>query len=229
MAKQKRVTRKQLLKEPDEFITTTGRIIGWGRRYTRQMAYGAGAFLLFLVVIAGYRYFSNSAENKAFLLLDQAVGNYEDKKAGTNALAAYEGTREDFEYIIRKYDNTQGGKLAAVVFAGISYDADDVERAIQLYETALTRFGNDPTYQNFLWSGLGYAYEKKQDVPMAISYFEKIAAGEDPAVKDVALFNMGRLYHKLGESAKSMQAYERLTTEHTDSIYYQLAMEKVAG
>ena len=229
MAKQKRVTRKQLLKEPDEFITTTGRIIGWARQYTRQAAYAAGAFFLFLVVIAGYRYFSNSAENKAFLLLDQAVGNYEDTKSGMNALAAYESAREDFEYIIRKYDNTEGGKLATVVFAGISYDADDVERAIQLYETALTYFRSDSTYQNFLWSGLGYAYEKNQDVRMAISCFEKIAGGEDPVVKDVALFNMGRLYHKLGDTAKSNQAYERLATEYTDSIYYQLAMEKVAG
>jgi len=229
MAKQKRVTRKQLLKEPDEFITTTGRIIGWARQYTRQAAYAAGAFFLFFVVIAGYRYFSNSAENKAFLLLDQAVGNYEDTKSGMDALAAYESAREDFEYIIRKYDNTEGGKLATVVFAGISYDADDVERAIQLYEAALTYFRSDSTYQNFLWSGLGYAYEKKQDVRMAVSCFEKIAGGEDPVVKDIALFNMGRLYHKLGETAKSNQAYERLATEYTDSIYYQLAMEKVAG
>jgi len=229
MAKQKRVTRKQLLKEPDEFITTTGKIIRWGRQYTRQVAYAAGALLLFLVVITGYRYFSNSAENRAFSMLDQAVSNYEGKKTDMDVLTAYEGVKEDFEYIIRKYDNTEGGKLATVVFARISYDASNVDRAIQLYEAALAYFENDPTYQNFLWSGLGYAYEKKQDVRMAISCFEKIAGGEDPVVKDVALFNMGRLYHDLGDTAKSMQAYERLTTEHTDSIYYQLAMEKVAG
>ena len=229
MAKQKRVTRKQLLKEPDEFITTTGRIIRWGRQYTRQVAYAVGAFLLFLVVITGYRYYANSSENRAFSLLDQAVGNYESKKTGMDALAAYEGVREEFETIIRKYDNTEGGKLATVVFAGISYDVGDAERAIQLYEAALTYFEKDPTYQNFLWSGLGYAYEKKQDVRMAISCFEKIAGGENPIVKDVALFNMGRLYHELGDTAKSIQAYERLTKEHTDSIYYQLAMEKVAG
>ncbi len=229
MAKQKRVTRKQLLKEPDEFITTTGRIIRWGRQYTRQVAYAAVAFLLFLVVITGYRYYSNNAENRAFSLLDQAVSNYEGKKADMDALAAYEDVKEDFEYIIRKYDNTEGGKLATVVFAGVNYDANNVERAIQLYEAALAYFENDPTYQNFLWSGLGYAYEKKQDVPMAISYFEKIAGGKDPVIKDVALFNMGRLYHEQGDTTKSMQAYERLITEHTDSIYYQLAMEKVAG
>ena len=229
MAKQKRVTRKQLLKEPDEFITTTGKIIRWGRQYIRQVAYAAGAFLLFLVVITGYRYYSNNAENRAFLLLDQAVSNYEDKKTDMDALAAYEDAKEAFEYIIRKYDNTEGGKLATMVFAGISYDADNVERAIQLYEAALVYFENDPTYQNFLWSGLGYAYEKKQDISIAISYFEKIAVGKDPVIKDVALFNMGRLYHELGDTAKSVQAYERLTTEHTDSIYYQLAMEKVAG
>ena len=229
MAKQKRVTRKQLLKEPDEFITTTGRIIRWGQQYTRQVAYAAGALLILLVVIAGYRYFSNSAENKAFLLLDQAVVKYETQKSGMDALAAYEGARQDFEYIIGKYDNTEGGKLATVVFAGISYDAGDAERAIQLYEAALNHFKGDPTYQNFLWSGLGYAYEKKQDVRMAVSCFEKIADGKDPVVKDVALFNMGRLYHELGDAAKSRQAYERLTTEHMDSMYYQLAKEKIAG
>ena len=229
MAKQKRVTRKQLLKEPDEFITTTGRIIRWGQQYTRQLTVAAGLFLLLLAVIAGYRYFSNNAQNKAFTLLDQAVSKYETQKAGLDIPGAYEGVKQDFEYIIRKYDNTEGGKLATVVFAGISYDAGDVERAIQLYETALNHFKNDPTYQNLLWTGLGYAYEKKQDVRMAVSCFEKIAAGEDPVVKDVALFNMGRLYQELGDTDKSKQAYERLTTEHTDSMYYQLAMEKVAG
>lgn len=229
MTKKKRVTRKQLLKEPDEFITTTGRIIRWGRQYTRQVAYAAGAFLILLVVIAGYRYFSNNAENKAFLLLDEAVGRYETQKTDVDAHVAYEDTRIDFEYIIRKYDNTEGGKLATVIFAGISYDAGDAEKAIQLYEAALTYFKNDTAYQNLLWSGLGYAYEKKQDVSRAISCFEKIAGGEDPVVKDIALFNMGRLYHELGDTVKSKQAYERLATEHTDSMYYQLAREKVAG
>lgn len=229
MAKQKRVTRKQLLKEPDEFITTTGRIIAWGRQYTRQVTYAAGVFLILLVIIAGFRYFSNRAENKAFLLLDQAVSKYETQKAESDALVAYEDAREDFEYIIRKYDNTEGGKLATVVFAGISYDSGDAERAIQLYEAALTYFKGDTTYQNILWSGLGYSYEKKQDARMAVSCFEKIAAGNDPVVKDVALFNMGRLYNELGDTVKSKQAYERLVAEHTDSIYYRLAVEKIAG
>jgi tetratricopeptide (TPR) repeat protein len=229
MAKHKRVTRKQLLKEPDEFMTTTGRIVRWGQQYARPLAYVASAFLILMVVIAGYRYFSNNAENKAFLLLDQAVGKYETQKTGMDVLAAYEGAREDFEYIIRKYDNTEGGKLATVVFAGISYDAGDAEKAIQLYEDALKYFKRDTTYQNFLWSGLGYAYEKKQDARMAVSWFEKIADGKDPVVKDAALFNMGRLYHELGDTAKSKQAYERLTTEHADSMYYQLALEKIAG
>ena len=102
MAKQKRVTRKQLLKEPDEFITLTGRIIRWGRQYARQVAYGAGAGLILLVVIAAYGYFSRNAENKAYLLLDQAVDKYETQKKGMDALSAYEGSREDFEIYHRK-------------------------------------------------------------------------------------------------------------------------------
>jgi len=229
MAKHKRVTRKQLLKETDEFITTTGRIIQWGQKYTKPLVFTAGTILLLLFVITGYRYFSNIQENSAFLLLDEAVSKYEARKADTDAVSAYENAKEDFEYIIRKYDNTEGGKLAMIVFAGICYDADNAERAIELYEAGLEHFSSDTTYQNFLWSGLGYAYEKKKDVQKAVSYFQKIAQGNDPTGKDVALFNLGRLYGELGDTAKSKAAYERLTLDHTDSIYFQLAKEKIAG
>lgn len=229
MAKQKRVTRKQLLKEPDEFITTTGKFIRWAQQYAQQLTYVAGAIFLVLVIAAGYRYISNNAENKAFLLLDQTMSKFEAQKADLDAVAAYESTREDFEYIINKYKSRTGGKLAMVVFAGISYDAGDAEKAIELYEDALERFAKEKSYHNFLWSRLGYAYEKKQDIGMAVSCFEKIVAGDDPVVKDIALFNLGRLYQQLGESTKSKAAYERLATEHADSIYYQLAREKSAG
>jgi len=229
MAKPKRVTRKQLLKEPDEFMTTTGRIVRWGQQYARQLAFAAGAFLLLIVVISAYRYYTNWTENKAFLLLDEAVSKYETQKAKTDAIDAYKDTREDFETIIRKYDHTDGGQMAMVVFAGMSYEAGDADRAIQLYEAGLNFFDADTAYQNFILSSLGYAYEKMRDIQKAVSCFEKIADGLDPTVRDIALFNLGRLYQELGDSAKSKAAYERLISNHTESIYYQLAKEKVSG
>ncbi len=227
MAKPKRVTRKQLLKEPDEFITTTGRIIQWGQRYARSLAIGGTIIAVMLVVVTAYRYYDNWAENKAFLLLDEAVSKYETKKASSDVMLAYEGAKEDFENLIRKYDNTDGGQMATFVFAGISNDAGDADGAIALYEAGLKYFKADPTYQNFIWSGLGYAYEKKQDVNKAVNCFQTIADGSDETIKDLALFNLGRLFQQMGDTEKSQAAYTRLTTEYADSIYYQVAKEKV--
>ena len=119
--------------------------------------------------------------------------------------------------------------MAMFVFAGISNDAGDTDRAIELYEAGLKYFKSDPTYQNFILSGLGYAYEKNQDVSRAVSYFQRIADGSDPTVKDLALFNLGRLYQQMGDTEKSKAAYTRLTTDYADSIYYEVAKEKVGA
>ena len=120
MAKPKRVTRKQLLKEPDEFMTTTGRIIQWGQQYARQVAIAGGIIAILFVVVTTYRYYDNWVENKAFLLLDETVIKYETKKTSSDIMQAYQSTKEDFEIIIRKYDNTDGGQMAMFVFAGTS-------------------------------------------------------------------------------------------------------------
>lgn len=229
MAKPKRVTRKQLLKEPDEFITTTGRIIQWGQKHVRQLTIAASVMAILLVVVTAYRYYNSWVENKSYMLLDEVVSQYETKKASSDLQQAYHSTKEDFEALIRKYDNTDGGRIAMFVFAGISNDAGDADRAIELYETGLKYFKSDPTYLNFILSGLGYAYEKNQDVGKAVSYFQQIADGSDPTVKDLALFNLGRLYQQLGDPEKSMAAYSRLTTDYADSIYYEVAKEKVKG
>ena len=227
MAKPKRVTRKQLLKEPDEFITTTGRIIQWGQQYARQLTIGAAIVAFLLVAVTGYRYYDSWNENKAFSLLDAAVSKYESKMASSDIMLAYESTKGDFENLIRKYDSTVGGQLAMFYFAGISNDAGDSDRAIALYEAGLKYFNSDSAYHNFILSGLGYAYEKKQDVNNAVNCFQKIADGSDPTIKDLALFNLGRLFQQMGDIEKSQAAYERLTAEYTDSIYYQVAREKV--
>ena len=229
MAKKKRVTRKKLLKEPDEFITTTGRLIRWSQQYQKQLSYAVAGVFVFLVAIAGFRYFANQAENKAFQLLSQATVKYESRLSAVGPEKAYQETKEDFEYILNKYRRKHGGKLACIVYANISYDAGNPDQAILLYEQALKEQEKERSFRNLILSSLGYAYEKKNDLQTAISYFEKITQSDDPMIKDVALFNQGRLYETLGDVSKSREAYGRLIADHTDSVYFEIAKEKNNG
>jgi len=62
-----------------------------------------------------------------------------------------------------------------------------------------------------------------------VTYFERITGNDNPVAKDVALFNLGRLYEEMGDAEKSQAAYNRLVSEYQESVYYELVNEKLAG
>ena len=119
--------------------------------------------------------------------------------------------------------------MAGVIYANLNYEAGETDTAIRLFEKALNDTTKVGGYRNLILSSLGYAYEQKGDIKTAVTYFEGIADNENPIGKDVALFNLGRLYEEMGESTKSQAAYNRLVSEFQDSVYYDLVNEKLAG
>lgn len=228
MAK-KRVTRKQLLREPDEFMTFTGKLVRFGRQYHKQLTYAICAFFMVVIALVTVRYFSNRAEDSASDLLQQAMQKYEEQRNSTDQSQAFAEVSPDFEYILEKYARKNAGKMAGVVYANLAYETGKIDTAIRLYEKALKDTAKDKRYRNLILSSLGYAFEKKKDIKTAVTYFEQIVQGADPVVKDVALFNLGRLYSEIGDSAKSREAFVRLISDFQTSIYYELASEKIAG
>ena len=228
MAK-KRVTRKQLLKEPDEFMTFTGKLIQFGRKYDKQLTYAACAFFFIIIGLTAFRFFSNRAENTASDLLRQAMQKYETLRNDTDAAQAYAETKPDYEHILDKYASKHAGKMAGVIYANLSFEAGETDRAIQLYESALDDTVEGGGYRNLILSSLGYAYEQKNDIQTAVTYFERITGNDNPVAKDVALFNLGRLYEEMGDTEKSQAAYNRLVSEYKESVYYELVNEKLAS
>lgn len=228
MAK-KRVTRKQLLKEPDEFITFTGKIIRFGRQHNKELTYAACAFFIVIIALVAIRFFSNRAENTASDLLRQAMQTYEALRNDTDADQAFAETKPDFEYILEKYADNHAGRMAGVIYANLSYEAGETDTAIRLYEKALGDAEDGGGYRNLILSSLGYAYEQKKDIKTAVTYFERIVDNDNPVAKDTALFNLGRLYEEMGDAQKSQAAYGRLVSEYQDSVYYELVNEKLVG
>lgn len=225
----KRVTRKQLLKEPDEFITFTGRLIQFAIKYKIQLLTGIGIACALLLFIFGFMYFSAKSEEKAFALMQLGTEKYKTISQTANPAKAYGEVHTDFEFILQKYSGKEGGKLARVVFADICYRAGEYDKAISLYRQALNDFGDRQPLKHRVLNGLGYCYAAKEAYQEAAAYFEQIASGTDAIMKDEALFNLGRIYLSLGNPEKSKASYEKIVSDHPDSIYIELAREKLAG
>jgi tetratricopeptide (TPR) repeat protein len=223
----KKKTRKQLLKEPDEFITFTAKAITFVTGYQKQISYILCTIVAIALIFFGYRFFAQRAETKAFTLLGQTQSKYDTLKETSSETAAYRQVSEAFQNIIKKYGGNAAGKIARVVYANISYDAAQYEKAIALYKQSLSDFKDDKFVYNMILSDLGYAYQRVEDGQNAAAYFEKAAAAKDSPICEEALFNLGLMYEKSGETAKSQKTLQEILNNHPDSIYFDMVKEEL--
>jgi len=230
MAKKRKIkiSRKQLLNEPDEFITFSSKLLKFIIDHKNQIAIVVTVIFLFLAAFSGWRYFLNKAEDKASISLDRNITRYESIKVKEGANKAYLEVEKDFQLLLKKYSGRHGGKLARIIFANICYNAGKLDQAIALYKKSLRDFEDEPFIKNLILNSLGYVYEKKKDYTGAVQYFEMTAQGPQSDLKNEAWYNLGRLYSREGDKEKSLQAYSKIVSDFTDSIYFDLVKEKLA-
>ena len=191
MAKKPKVTRKQLLKEPDEFLTFSSRLFQFAFEYKYHLFGGLGGLIAVVLIISGLQFYAQKRSKEAFALLEKSRTKYEALLSENGPQAAYQQVEPEFDQLIRDYSDKTGGNMARILLASICYRGGNADRAIQLYREALEDV-NDPFIRNLVFSGLAYAYEEKQDLKAAVENFERIVASDDKVLKDEALFHLGR-------------------------------------
>ena len=222
-------TRKQLLKEPDQFITFSGKLIAFGRSNAKPILITTGIIFALLLALVTVRQVSHRNENRASALVEQAVAKYSAALQDSNPQTAYDRIKTDFTDIFDTYSSKNAAKVARIIYADISYNAGDADTAIAMYTKALDDFNQSPAMKNIVLSGLGYAFILKAEYPRSIHYFEMISADKDNTMKSGALFNLAWLYEAAGEKEKGASMYKQLLTDFPESMDGDLVREKVSG
>lgn len=229
MAAAAKKTRKELLKEPDEFITLSSRLLGFIAAYKKAIGYACCGVLAAVAAVSGYVAYAGWQESKASAQLSQALAKYERLRSEASQDKAVQEVAEDFRRILSDYDSRSNGNIARVLFANMCYEAGDFKQAAELYQTSLARFTDDPLMHFLLMRSLGYAHEGLKDYATAVSYFEQALTEAQKSLQDDVLFHLGELYARLGDPQKSAAAFNRLLTDHQDSIYVNMVRERVSG
>lgn len=220
--------RKRDLENPDEFITLWTRLFNFTAAHKVQVSC-ALTFLAVLIIVAGVTVYSlKKSENKAFFLLQQGVVKYQTLLKASNPNKAYLDVGKDFELIMEKYSGRKGGKLARFTYADMCYAAGDYDKAIANFNKSLVDFNDEPFLKNLILSDLGYSYKAKNDYKTSAKYFEMIVTTPDNSIKDEALFNLGELYDAIGDKDKSIDAFKKILSDHSGSMYTEIVKEKIA-
>jgi tetratricopeptide (TPR) repeat protein len=220
--------RKRDLENPDEFLTFWTKLFDFVTEHKIQVTCALTLLVVLIIVAAVSVYYVKQSENKAFFLLQQGVAKYQASMKAGDPNKAYMEAGKNFGAILEKYSNRKGGKLARFAYADMCYKAGDYDKAIANFSKLLEDFKDEPFLRNLVISGLGYSYNAKKDYKTSAKYFEMIVKTPDYPNKDEALFNLGELYAKIGDKDKSLDAFKKILSEHSDSMYTAIAKEKIA-
>jgi tetratricopeptide (TPR) repeat protein len=229
VAAAKKKSRKELLKEPDPVLTWSSRLFGLAAQYKNAVFYGVIGLLLVAALFSGYRLYASREEAKAAVLLAESLTKYERLKKDQPQAKAVQEVAEDFKRIFTSYANRSNGNIARLAYANMCYEAGDFTQAAEHYKATLSRFDELPMIRFQILKSLGYASEGLKDHAGAARYFEAALIAGDKRLLDDVLFELGDLYAKLGEKEKSAEAFKRILSDHKDSVYLELARERVSG
>lgn len=223
----KKISRKQLLKAPDEFITTTGRVIRFLQDNRRKVTlYGVIVLAVLAAGFLGYSYL-RWQEGKAQVLQQQGLQIYQEALTGAGNA---EKEKEAFKKALEKFKEAYGvygrgtiGQISQIYIGNCHYGLKEYEAAIQAYLQCL-----GGTFGAVAAQSLGYCYEAKGEFAKALENFQKNAGGEASVYQEEGLLGVARCYEALNQKPKALETYQRALTKNPKSKMAEFMQWKVS-
>lgn len=222
MAK-KKISRKEMLKKPDEFISFTTKAIIFVKGHKRLFDYLGtavlGAILIYIGIYAYMRHINKKGQeafNAAFYAAFYNSGSEEDQQDPQK-------TEELFSNIIEKYGLSKAAKLALPELAYSKFEQKQYDEAIAIYEEYLDNVSEEGPYRSLARLALSTCYEQKGDYEKAIESLENIMQGPDDYIKEQAMLNMSRIYRLEGNQDKAQEVLNQFKEKFPDSVFYDMA------
>jgi predicted negative regulator of RcsB-dependent stress response len=222
-----KVSRKQLLKEPDEFITFSGKIISFLRTHRQPIIFCAAAFVVILVSIAGYRYMSARWENEASAAVHNTIAVYEQAQAdGKTPAQALTAVEADLKDVLNRYDGQAAGQAGRLFYADALLAADRPGEAIDRYKAALGDYEAGTYLYYRILESLAQAHLAQKQYLAATDVLRKVADGTGEGMADAALFQLGLAFEAAGDTARGDAAFQSLKEKYPDSQYVDIAASR---
>ncbi len=222
MAK-KRVTRKELLKKEDEFVSLSSRAAQYVSTHLKQIQYLTFSILIIILIVLGISLYLRHLNKKALAAYNRAYRSLVSDPSPEATEDTMKRSVEEFDKLIRKYGRTKMATLAIPQLAYLEYDQGNYDQAIFLYQMYLKREKSDSIYASMAHFGLAAVYEAKGDYQLAISHLKKIVEEGHDFLREEALFSLGRVYALSGQREMSRETFKDFIDQFTESPLLPLA------
>jgi predicted negative regulator of RcsB-dependent stress response len=222
MAK-KKVSRKELLKGPDEFLTVSSRAVIFFNEHTRQFSYVGAVIVLIILVYLGFNFYMNYINKKGQIAYNQAyytLSKDTDSKTEPDNLKQMEAL---FAKVTDKYGRSKASRLALPELAHLEFRGSNYDDAISYYNRFLSEVPEDNAYRSLAKLALAACYEEKEEYKESIDILKQIVAGPDDFFRDQTMFSLARVYRLSNQQEKSRETLKEFVEDFQTSPFLPLA------
>ena len=226
----KRIARKELLSQTDEFITLTQRVLNFVAAYLNYFIIGALVVLIVLLGVVGTRYYLIQKAKKAANAYAEALAEIPESIDKNNPAdtRAIEAAIQALEQVRKSYANSAPGRNALLDLGALYYHLDQYAKAREAYQTYLQDLRpEEEDLRPLLLDSLAHTYEAENKPAEAVSLWEKITHLPQGFLKEEAWFNLGRVYETMNQPDKAREAYQKLIEQFPESANIKMAKTRL--
>lgn len=229
MAEKIRYTRKDL-KGPDEFMTTLGRGVAWGKENRPKLLIAVAAIALVLAGIAGTGAYLRWEEEKAAASLWPHLNKAREFLQAPTAADAEKLARIEQFLVshVNMHPKTKTALYARYYVGSIAYIRGNFDMSVEWFRAALAEAKDQPDLSYLVRTGLAQALEAKGDMPGAAAAYGDAAGSASGALRAEARMGQARVLLLQGRREEAAAIYRAVIAENPDSPQKELAELKLS-
>jgi len=225
----KQYRRKDLVNEPDEFLTFTERSIEWSRSNWPTLIIAVGVIAVAGVVGLLIRSSAANARMEFQNSLMEAITTYNSPVEGqgiqpTPGVTIFPDQKQKYDAALFKLDKLykehSGSEVAPYLRTYIAdsyFNEGDYDKAIQEYTNIIQSLPPNSDLALIARNNMGVAYYLKGKYDQAYPIFKELADSKNPLNKASAIIYAGRCAERLGKADEAIKYYKRAVASYSDS------------
>jgi len=204
---------KKELKGPDAFQSSIETISDYiSENKTRFYAIVTAVVLAAIIALGIYMYWS-SYQSSAREMYAKAQNIARNISTPDDARANIKVYQE----LIIKYPHSWSARISYYHLGNIYYNLGEIDNAITEYKKFVSSSRSDTAGIKFLvLTSLGYCYEVKKDLKVALEYFEKAQKSDNVGFESIGFRNIARIYEQLNDKKNALENYKNALQKTTD-------------
>jgi len=211
MSKEKKASRKEILKTPDQFLTFSERVVEyWSVRQPTLVAIGIGLLLTVVAIIGVDRMRNSNADAQETLIKKMALARSADSKESDKLSSA------ELEKIFNQIDNGNFKRRAGLILADALYEEKKYSESEKIYRLILSEAKPEDTQYQIAKVGLASSLEGQKKYKSAIETYRSLA--DDPASPTFleVYFSLARCYELDGDSKGALMVLRQMQNKFQD-------------